>query len=54
LPNGYQGLTTIISAPVPQISTAWKRVALGVDDTERAARALKGAKGKRLTYQTTR
>jgi transposase-like protein len=30
------------------------RVALGVDDTERATRALKGAKGKRLTYQTTR
>ena len=28
------------------------RVALGVDDTERATRALKGAKGKRLTYRT--
>ena len=30
------------------------RVALGVDDTERATRALKGAKGKRLTYRTAR
>lgn len=30
------------------------RIKLGVDDQERAARALKGAKGKRLTYQTTR
>jgi transposase-like protein len=30
------------------------RVALGVDDTGRASRALQGAKGKRLTYQTTR
>jgi transposase-like protein len=30
------------------------RVKLGVDDTERATRALKGVKGKRLTYQTTR
>jgi transposase-like protein len=29
------------------------RVALGVNDTSRAERALKGAKGKRLTYQTT-
>jgi transposase-like protein len=29
------------------------RIALGVDDTARAARALKGAKGKRLTYETT-
>jgi transposase-like protein len=29
------------------------RTALGVDDTARAARALKGAKGKRLTYETT-
>lgn len=27
------------------------RVALGVDDTERAARALRGAEGKRLTYR---
>ncbi len=26
------------------------RIALGVDDTERAARALKGAEGKRLMY----
>jgi len=30
------------------------RIALGVDDTRRAQRALKGAKGKRLTYETTR
>jgi hypothetical protein len=30
------------------------RVALGVDDAARADRALKGAKGKRLTYETTR
>jgi transposase-like protein len=30
------------------------RVALGVDDLERADRALVGAKGKRLTYRTTR
>jgi hypothetical protein len=30
------------------------RVALSVDDTERATHALKGAKGKRLTCQTTR
>ncbi len=30
------------------------RVALGVHDVERADRALKGAKGKRLTYETTR
>jgi transposase-like protein len=29
------------------------RIALGVDDVARAARALKGAKGKRLTYETT-
>jgi hypothetical protein len=28
------------------------RVALGVDDVERADRALVGAKGKRLTYAT--
>lgn len=30
------------------------RIALGVDDLERADRALKGVKGKRLTYRTTR
>jgi hypothetical protein len=30
------------------------RIKLGIDDVERATRALKGAKGKRLTYQTTR
>jgi transposase-like protein len=30
------------------------RIALGVDDLERADRALIGAKGKRLTYETTR
>jgi len=30
------------------------RVKLGVDDQERAARALTGVKGKRLTYRTTR
>jgi transposase-like protein len=30
------------------------REKLGVNDTERAARALKGAAGKRLTYETTR
>jgi transposase-like protein len=30
------------------------RVALGVDDGERAARALRGIVGKRLTYRTTR
>ena len=30
------------------------RIALGVDDTRRADRALNGVKGKRLTYQTTR
>jgi transposase-like protein len=29
------------------------RIALGVDDLERADRALKGAVGKRLTYETT-
>jgi transposase-like protein len=29
------------------------RIALGIDDTARAERALKGAKGKRLTYETT-
>lgn len=29
------------------------RVALGVDDTERAVRAIRGAEGKRLTYQET-
>jgi transposase-like protein len=29
------------------------RIALGVDDTERAARALKGAEGKRLLYSQT-
>ena len=28
------------------------RIALGIDDTERATRALKVAKGKRLTYRT--
>jgi transposase-like protein len=31
-----------------------ERQALGVDDLERAALALRGAKGKRLTYETTR
>ena len=30
------------------------RVALGVDDEQRAAKALAGAKGKRLTYRTKR
>ena len=30
------------------------RIALGVDDKERADRALKGVKGKRLTYRTAR
>jgi transposase-like protein len=30
------------------------RIALGVDDTERADRALHGVVGKRLTYRTTR
>jgi hypothetical protein len=30
------------------------RIRFGVDDEARASRALKGAKGKRLTYQTTR
>jgi hypothetical protein len=30
------------------------RVALGVNDDVRAERALKGAKGKRLTYRTAR
>jgi hypothetical protein len=29
------------------------RVKLGVNDTDRATRALEGAKGKRLTYETT-
>jgi len=29
------------------------RIALGVDDSERAANILSGVKGKRLTYQTT-
>ena len=29
------------------------RTALGVDDTQRASLAIKGAKGKRLTYETT-
>lgn len=30
-----------------------KRIARGVDDTERAKKLLQGVKGKRLTYQTT-
>jgi transposase-like protein len=30
------------------------RAKLGIDDTERTARAVAGARGKRLTYQTTR
>jgi transposase-like protein len=30
------------------------RVALGVDDTERASRAITGAQGKRLTYRPSR
>ncbi len=30
------------------------RVRLGIDDTQRASLALKGAKGRRLTYETTR
>ena len=30
------------------------RSAMGVSDTERATRAIKGAEGKRLTYQETR
>ncbi len=30
------------------------RVKLGIDDAERTARAISGARGKRLTYQTTR
>jgi hypothetical protein len=29
------------------------RIKLGVDDTERTRRAIKGAGGKRLTYRTT-
>jgi hypothetical protein len=29
------------------------RVALGVDDDQRAVKALLGVKGKRLTYRTT-
>jgi hypothetical protein len=29
------------------------RIKLGVDDTERSRRALKGVVGKRLTYRTT-
>jgi hypothetical protein len=29
------------------------RIALGVNDIARAERALKGVKGKRLTYRTT-
>lgn len=29
------------------------RVKLGVNDEQRAAKALRGAKGKRLTYRTT-
>jgi hypothetical protein len=30
------------------------RVKLGVDDTERTTRAIKGAEGKRLTYRRPR
>ena len=30
-----------------------ERIALGVDDSERTAKAIKGASGKRLTYRTT-
>ena len=30
------------------------RVKLGIDDTQRADLAIVGAKGKRLTYETTR
>ena len=30
-----------------------ERIALGIDDVERAARALRGVVGKRLTYRTT-
>jgi hypothetical protein len=30
-----------------------ERVALGVDDTQRTAKAIRGAAGKRLTYQQT-
>jgi len=30
------------------------RVALGIDDVKRTDLAIKGAAGKRLTYQTTR
>jgi hypothetical protein len=29
------------------------RVRLGIDDQQRAAKVLKGVKGKRLTYRTT-
>jgi hypothetical protein len=29
------------------------RIRLGIDDEERGVRALKGAKGKRLTYKST-
>ena len=31
-----------------------ERIAFGVDDTERAAKAIRGAAGKRLTYQQPR
>lgn len=31
-----------------------ERIALGVDDTERAAKAIRGAAGKRLTYRQPR
>ena len=42
---------TVIS---PNLLRYSNRVKLGVDDTERANRALLGVKGKRLTYQTAR
>jgi hypothetical protein len=30
------------------------RIAIGIDDTERTAKAVEGAVGKRLTYRGTR
>ena len=40
---------------VDEFAFRWnKRSSLGIEDTERASRMIKGAVGKRLTYRPTR
>ena len=49
--SGFEGGTKLTFTLDFRYNT---RAKLGVNDTERAARAVVGAQGKRLTYQSTR